>query len=91
MIRIELSLPDFTLPYLINGDSSHLDDQEIEAIDRWFDREFPNGGGHFATPEGDYESYFAWRHELTPYGIKGCQCADVTYVIMEDRDYVEIL
>lgn len=34
----KLEIPDWALPYLVNGDSSGLDDDDIEMIDDWYKR-----------------------------------------------------
>jgi hypothetical protein len=85
MIKLELRLPAFYLPLLINGDDSGLTKKEITAIDQWYEKEIGDAEGHF----GDWEDEgFCHRHELTPYGIKACDCATIHFVIMEESDYV---
>lgn len=37
------SIPERSLPYLVNGDPSGLDDEEIEMVDKFVKEHFPNG------------------------------------------------
>lgn len=77
---IECLVPEFAVCYLINGDSSGLEESDIAAIDNWYIHEFGGIVGHWHMPE-DYPS-FCWRHDLSSYGILACDCVMMEFVIM---------
>lgn len=78
---LDYTVPEFYLPYLINGDSSGLNEQEVTAVNQWYDHEFGNVIGHFSF-DNDIESSFHWRHDLSSYGILACECVDIQFVVM---------
>lgn len=53
--RIVEPIPDWALGYLINGDPSGLEDEDIEMIDDWQRR---SGIGTVVCPNDDDEPYF---------------------------------
>lgn len=76
----DCTIPDFALPYLVNGDSSGLDDSEIIAIDKWYDDNFTPFVGWFDIPD-DFDAHFCWLHDLSRYGILACNCVDIKFIV----------
>lgn len=77
-----LKIPDYALSYLINGDSSGLEENDIHAIDLYM-RDFYNmvGAGEsliFSTMEDDFHPEFCWR---PAFGL-ACDVVDCTILIV---------
>lgn len=79
---ITYSIPDFLMSYLINGDSSSLNDDEVTALDN-FVRDETSGykNCHWSYENEQEDSFDAW-HDLRKYGILASNCWDVELVIM---------
>jgi hypothetical protein len=63
METIQLDLPSFFASYLINGDSSGLNDQEIQEIDSFLEKK---GVGHCMSMSD--ETWFSWRNDMNTVG-----------------------
>jgi len=63
METIQLDLPSFFAGYLINGDSSGLNEQEIQEIDSFLEKE---GVGHCMSMSD--ETWFSWRNDMNTVG-----------------------
>lgn len=53
-------IPDYALPYLINGDSSALSEEDEKTINDWIAKEFPDHENltyEYDTEEGEF---FTW-------------------------------
>lgn len=77
----EFNIPDFYLPYLINGNRSGLKEDELTAVNKFLDKECNDPISHFST--SDDGPFFMTYHDLRPYGILACNCERVFYVVME--------
>ena len=79
----DLLIPDYALPYLVNGDASGLSDEDQKVIDGYMAQyleEAKANGGHmvFVVP-ADCESSFTHRPE---FGL-ACNCAPCTIAILK--------
>jgi len=75
---LTLALPAHWLPALINGDSSHLTDEEYAQLARWeLDMLHEFGPLMFELPE-DTTPGFARYHDAAEYGVLACDCYDVS-------------
>ena len=68
---IQYTLPDWSLCYLVNGDSSGLTDSETEQIDRYCESEPAIAAGTFTVMS---EPYFAHGNDICSLG---CNVVDV--------------
>jgi hypothetical protein len=74
---LTLALPAHWLPTLINGDTTHLDDEEYAQLARWeLDMLNEFGPLMFELPE-DAETHFARYHDAAEYGVLACDCYDI--------------
>lgn len=64
--NITFTLPAYWASYIINGDSSGMDDSDIEECDAFMER---NGNPHFVDVS---ESYFSWRNDADSLGGDVC-------------------
>jgi hypothetical protein len=79
----ELRVPDYALSYLVNGDSSGIEESDVKAIDGWMQQfydEAKEKGGHviFGTTNSDDEGYFTHNPE---FGL-ACNVVDCTILIV---------
>ena len=74
---IDYTLPAFWASYLINGDSSGLEDKEAAQIDA-----FLTGEG-LRDPLGCSEDNgnFCTFHDARPYGVLACDCLTYTFEV----------
>jgi len=68
-------LPSFWASPLINGDYSGMEDTDIEALEKWLEKEKPG----YCVSLSD-ESFFAWRHDASAY-VLACDCSEFTFII----------
>lgn len=65
------TLPAYWASYLVNGDGSGLEDEEITEIDAWCERERHRIGAEFDTfvcVDCSEESEFSWHNDATTMG-----------------------
>ena len=73
--------PEYWACYLINGDSSYLEDDELIAIDRWLDAQAP-----YYVVACDDDKGFMWRHDGFAFWPFGAECVTYTlHKIADDR------
>jgi len=70
-------LPSHWAPYLINGDSSNLTDEEEEEIDNWL----KNEGLSFPLSCEDYG--FKHQHDASYLGVLACDCQEYIFEVKE--------
>lgn len=76
---IEYTLPAWTLPALMNGDLSGLEDSEIDVLDALHvEVDLHACGRHYHWSTKDDESFFSWNNDLQ--GLHGSQGSDVIEV-----------
>jgi len=68
-------LPTWALVYIVNGDQSHLTDEEVQAVDDFL-TEYK--GMHFIVP--DDEPFFTHKNDID--GYVGCNVMDVIGVMI---------
>ena len=70
-------IPEFAIPYLVNGDKDILTETEILEIDRFLSVINPNRKyvviGHISE-----DSFFHWRNDI--FGLVGATCYDVEII-----------
>ena len=72
-----LQVPAHWLSAIINGDETsfeYYDDKQDYAAYQQFCEEYLSNGYTIVQPEE--ESYFAWNHDATPFGVLGCEVVD---------------
>ena len=74
---IEVNVPDYCLPYLVNGDTESYTDEEIEAMDAFqeeYTGKLKNGlnVGDCCIPLDGQEPHFERRPDITSFGA--CDC-----------------
>jgi hypothetical protein len=83
---LTLALPAHWLPALINDDTSGLDTAEAAAFSRWlYDTTLDLGYPLVCDVDTDAGPHFARYHDAAEYGVKACNCYDVTFHYMEAR------
>ena len=70
-------IPEFAIPYLVNGDKDNLTDTEILEIDRFLSVINPNRK-HVIIGHISESSYFYWRNDI--FGLIGANCYDVEII-----------
>ena len=80
MQTVEYLLPSFLASYLINDDSSSLEDNEVELIDSWLKS---NHVGVCCDVEES--SSYSSNHELYP-DILACESSMFTFLTMKDDE-----
>lgn len=83
-----LPIPDYALPYLINGDASGLEEEDKRKADeymqQYYDLAAKYGGDVIFTTEGDEpEAYFYHRPE---FGLP-CNVVDCVVLIVAADEY----
>lgn len=63
-----LKIPAWSLCYIINGDATGFEEEEIEMIDHFL--EFNKV--EIVSPDSDFEEYFDWR----PFFGEPCEVVD---------------
>lgn len=76
MITLEYILPTWCLGYLINGDATGLDDDELQTLQDW-----EKDKGFCVGIREDYPE-FRWRNDLT--GAQGNDC--YTFIFFKDEE-----
>lgn len=77
----DLTLPAFWAPYLVNGDASGMDDDDVATCDAFLARTF--GRKAHVCADVDLEDvYFSWRCDVP--GHPGSDVAD--YVFLAEPD-----
>lgn len=81
---VEAKIPTWALPYLVNGDTSGLEDSEIAMVDEWWQESadaLPDGAHLTFDYSGD--EYFAWN---TAFGLAATveDCVLIAMVPNED-------
>lgn len=71
-------IPSYALPYLINGDCSEMEAEDIAMIDKWQEKHIPPNS-HIAVGE---EYGFCSR---PAFGL-ACDCTDCEVVTMAERN-----
>lgn len=84
------NVPTYALPYLVNGDSSGMDDTDIAACDAWFDEciaklqsDYPGACIQFLTADGDETESF---NPFPAFGLatSTLECVFAVWVSNED-------
>lgn len=80
--QYEYIIPSWALSYLINGDSSGLDNKEFKEL-QIFELTVlaKHGAGHWSVESE--ESYFSWHNDVTDLGSDVHDC---TYVVIEQEE-----
>ena len=73
MRNITYIVPQFTLCYLVYGDNTELQDDEVNAIDTWL----KNENIRFLSTHGDY--YFSRTNDVPGFGL----ASDVVECVFE--------
>jgi hypothetical protein len=73
-----IQLPEYSLCYLINGDSSGLSNIDIQAIDNWYAHIDNNTNHQIIINPIEDEGHFTWYPE---FGL-ACNCVDCTILIL---------
>lgn len=77
-----LQVPGYALPYLVNGDDSGLDPEDVKIIDKWY-REFTTTArlkrGQVIFSVDSDEGYFS---NLPEFGLP-CDVYDCTILIVK--------
>ena len=72
----EVVVPDVCLPYLVNGELTGYEDDEIQAMEE-FENKFLSKGvkliGDYCIPEDDAEPYFSMYNDVSPL-FNGADC-----------------
>ena len=82
-LTYEVKLPDYSLSYLINGDSTGLTDDDKAAIDRYMDDYYNTAllyHGDVVIELESQEGYFTW---YPPFGL-ACNVYDCVIAILYD-------
>ena len=77
----DLRIPDYALPYLVNGDASGLEESDVKAVDAYMAQYYDEAraiGGHVIFSAGDGEASFTWYPE---FGL-ACDCVDCTILVV---------
>ena len=77
------TIPEWTLPYIINNDPSGLEDDEIEAVDN-FVNSLPKGGIIDVDEDenGNIQTFFSHTNDLPgKHGKLGNTCVDVKVAV----------
>ena len=79
----EVRIPSYAMPYLINGDSSGINEDDIKVIDTWY-QEYENmlWEGQsivIGMPEKDYPEFY-WNPD---FGGLGADCFTCMISILE--------
>lgn len=82
MKTLELDLPEHWAVALINGDTSHMQDADIAALDRFTDDMVAQYGKCWAVDVsnddgGDFRKY----HDAEPFGVLACNVLMYTFDI----------
>ena len=70
-------IPEFALPYLVNGDKDNLTETEILEINRFLSVINPNRE-HVIIGHISKNPYFHWRNDI--FGLIGANCYDVEII-----------
>ena len=71
------TIPEYAIPYLVNGDKDNLTDAEISEIQRFLSDVNPNRK-HVIIGHISENSYFHWRNDI--FGLIGANCYDVEII-----------
>jgi hypothetical protein len=80
--RYGVEMPDYSLSYLVNGDASGLEDEDVKNIDGFmeqFYREAENIGGQVIFDTIEEEGHFTHSPE---FGL-ACHCVDSVILIVK--------
>jgi hypothetical protein len=77
MRTLTLTAPSHWASYLINIDSSGLDDDEVRVIHRWLD------ANDVSFPVSCDDAGFRWFHDASRFFSKGADCQTYTFVEVE--------
>jgi hypothetical protein len=83
-----VDMPDWALPYLINGDASALDDDDEKLVDRWVKdhlSRFPHGASILVQYDPQEDPSFTWAPEIGA----ACNCYTTDVYINTDRIYLD--
>lgn len=80
----KINMPDYAMPYLINGDNSGLTEEDIQIIDRWFNRMQRIADNYesvviIGMPEDGDEGSFCSDPE---FGL-ACNCFEITITMLK--------
>jgi hypothetical protein len=78
-----VKLPDYSLPYLINGDSSGLEEEDKTAIDQYMNYYYDiaeSYHGSVVINPLDMEAYFTWK---PAFGL-ACNVVDTDIIILSN-------
>ena len=74
MHTLHLTAPSSWASYLVNGDSSGLDPDEIAACDAWLN------DSHLPAPVSCEDAGFIWHHDAYKHAL-GADCQIYTFII----------
>lgn len=72
MNTITMTVPEWTLPYLVNADTSNINATELDQINN-----FMRSYGLLDIVEWSSESFFQWRN---PVDSLGGMCVEATFI-----------
>ena len=72
METITYTLPEYLAPYLINGDCSHMTEEEINEINTWMQEVNPG-----SCVQCSEEGFFTWHNDLNSLGAT---CLEYTFI-----------
>jgi hypothetical protein len=75
MRTVQLTAPSVWASYLINGDASGIDAEEIAAADAWLTRE------GLPTPVDCEDAGFRWRHDAFEELPLGADCQLYSFLV----------
>lgn len=75
--HVKLTAPDYWASYLINGDASGLEQEEIDSCDLWLEREFSKAP--VSCVGAEYVG-FLWRHDARGFALAG-DCIEYTFLV----------
>lgn len=80
----KINMPDYAMPYLINGDNSGLSDEDVQIIDRWFAKMQKIADNYesiviIGMPEDNDEGSFCAFPEFG----SACNCFEITITMLK--------
>ena len=77
MIKETYIIPEFAIPYLVNGDKDNLTNAEILEIERFLSDVNPNRKDVIIGNMSE-NTFFSWRNDI--FGLIGANCYDVEII-----------
>jgi L-rhamnose isomerase len=79
MKTIKLTLPEFWASSLINGDSSGLEDDEVQELENWLSWAKNQGYGLCLDANTD-ERFFTKHHDASEF-VLACDCMEYIFEV----------